>query len=431
MRARVLPVVALAALLGGVAGVAAAAAPATPTRVPNNLQGGPPDDSSSQPVLSKDGRFVAFSSSASDLVEGDTNGQNDVFVLDTETGDVTRVSVSSAGEESNGSCNNPGISENGRWVLFDSDANNLVPDDTNDAYDVFVHDRKTGVTRRVSVATDGTEASADSDRGSMSGKGRWIAFAGDADNLVPDDTNGETDAFLHDLKTGRTIRASVGPDGEEAPDGASDPQTSKTGRYVAFATRSDEFGAREGSRAPIVRDMKTGRLTIGAQTHSGGAVGSTVSFWRLASNGKSIAFASGGDDVTPAGNPSGQLQVYWMSLRNPSPVLLSRSGAGAPGSGQSIATSISPTGRLVAFRSLSPELVEGDVNGVFDIFLAAPSGGDVRAMSRNGDGALGNDHSFTASLSANGKVLAFSSAATNLDPADTNGNEDIYLVSTR
>jgi hypothetical protein len=128
------------------------------------------------PSISADGRFVAFVSTASNLVPGDTNELDDIFVHDRLTGVTERVSIASDGAEANGTSLYPSISADGRFVEFGSTASNLVPDDTNGQNDVFVHDRLTGVTERVSVATNGTQCNAHTGMGVISGDGRYVAF---------------------------------------------------------------------------------------------------------------------------------------------------------------------------------------------------------------------------------------------------------------
>ena len=150
------------------------------------------------PALSADGRFVAFSSDAANLVPGDTNGELDVFVHDRETGKTRRVSRGSGGRQSNGASFRPALSADGRWVAFVSEATNLVPGDTNNMTDVFAYDRRTQTTRRVSVGPGGVQATGVSGSPALSANGRWIGFNSEADNLVPNDNNA-SDVFVRKL----------------------------------------------------------------------------------------------------------------------------------------------------------------------------------------------------------------------------------------
>src|SRR5262249_13825695 len=151
------------------------------------------DGRSILPAISSDGRYVAFQSDASNLVAGDTNGVTDVFVRDRLTGTTERMSVDSAGVQGNGVSSVPSISADGRYVAFLSDASNLVAGDTNGVTDVFVHDRTTGATERVSVATGGTQADRGSGYAAISPDGRFVAIGSVATNLVVGDTNGTGD----------------------------------------------------------------------------------------------------------------------------------------------------------------------------------------------------------------------------------------------
>jgi Tol biopolymer transport system component len=150
------------------------------------------------PAISPDGRWVAFDSSATNLVPDDTNDTVDVFLHDRQTGTTTRVSVGPGGVQGDNGSYSPSISADGRIVAFSSVAGNLVDEDTNHVEDVFVYDRETGITRKVSVGPGGAQGTMESDDGAISADGRWIAFNSSASNLVPDDTNGYGDVFVND-----------------------------------------------------------------------------------------------------------------------------------------------------------------------------------------------------------------------------------------
>jgi Tol biopolymer transport system component len=168
-------------------------------RVSVRSDGTEADQASAAPSISGDGRYVAFVSDATNLVANDTNGSTDVFVHDLQTGTTTRASVDSADVEGNGISNFPSISSDGRYVAFESDATNLVADDTLGFSDVFVHDRQTGVTTRASVDLAGVEGNGNSNSPSMSADGKSVIFQSDADNLVAGDTNTAPDIFFDDL----------------------------------------------------------------------------------------------------------------------------------------------------------------------------------------------------------------------------------------
>ncbi len=153
---------------------------------------------SMRPAISADGRYVAFDSDAWDLVWGDTNDVFDVYVHDRQTGYTTRVSVDDSGSQSDGASFRPTLSWDGRYVAYYSDASNLVAGDTNGASDVILFDRLSGATKRVSVTGGGGEANGSSLRPALSGNGRLVIFESDASNLVQGDSNQFTDVFVHD-----------------------------------------------------------------------------------------------------------------------------------------------------------------------------------------------------------------------------------------
>jgi Tol biopolymer transport system component len=210
------------------------------------------DGASEASAISANGRFVAFRSFASNLVPGDTNGFPDVFVRDLATGVTERVNVSSLGFQANDVTYRGMLSPDGRFVGFRTRANDLVPDDNNDALDVFVHDRLTHRTVRVSVASDGAQASGEGvpfyiryysfmSRPFLSAHGRYAAFTSRASNLVRNDRNGFADVFVHDLRTGQTTRVSVPNGGGESNSDSRVTGISAGGRVVGFMSFANDL----------------------------------------------------------------------------------------------------------------------------------------------------------------------------------------------
>jgi len=238
--------------------------------------------------ISNDGRYVAFSSDADNLISGDTNFDVDIFVHDQETGQTTRVSIASDGIQGNGDSMYPSVSADGRYIAFHSDASNLVSGDTNNRSDIFVYDRQTGQTNRISVTSDGNQGNGDSVYPSISADGRYIAFHSDASNLVSEDTNGESDVFVHDRQTGQTTRVSVASDGTQGNDGAGNPAISTDGRYVAFSSNADNLviGDTNGVGDIFVHDRGIG---------SGTAI----------------------DDLTSKPENSGEIKLSWTTPSDP------------------------------------------------------------------------------------------------------------------
>ena len=244
--------------------------------------------------ISADGSFVAFESAASNLIGGDANGVKDIYVRDRQAGQTSRASVASDGEEGNDGSERPSMSADGRFVVFESEASNLVAGDTNGVEDIFVHDRQTGQTIRVSVATGGTEGNGGSDRCSISGDGRFVAFASDADNLVHGDTNEASDAFVHDRQTGQTTRVSVASDGSPANSVSENPGISADGRFVVFVSLATNLvpGDTNNMYDAFVHDRQTGQTTRASVATDGTQGDNGVWKAAISAHGQFVAFES-------------------------------------------------------------------------------------------------------------------------------------------
>jgi dipeptidyl aminopeptidase/acylaminoacyl peptidase len=237
-----------AALALGVAGTTAAAG--TTERVSVDSSGTQANDGSGSPAISGDGRYVAFTSNATNLDGADANGsRSDIYVHDRQTGGTTRVSVDSNGTQANDGSESPAISRDGRYVAFTSNATNLDGADANGPRsDIYVHDRQTGATTRVSVDSSGTPANGLSVEPAISGDGRYVAFTSDATNLDGTDSNGMPAVYVHDRQTGATTRVSVDSSGTQANGLSAQAAISGDGRYVAFvseATNLDDTDTNE------------------------------------------------------------------------------------------------------------------------------------------------------------------------------------------
>ncbi len=356
----------LAALVG--AGCAAI------TNVSIDSAGGPGSANSSNPDLSGDGRLIVFQSSASNLVAGDTNSANDVFLRDTATGVTRRVSVDSTGAQANSSSDLPAISADGRYIGFQSDASNLVADDTNGTTDAFVHDTLTGTTRRVSIATDGAQSDDFAFSPVLSANGRYAAFQSYAGNLVAGDTNSSYDVFVHDLVTATTTRISVDSNGNETSGDSGTPAISDNGRYIAFRSGASNVVADDTNGRPdiFVHDTAT-------------AVTSRVSV------DSSESQSEGGAPTDPA---------------------------------------ISADGRFITFRSDASDLVPDDTNGAYDVFVRDTVAGTTAWVSVDSDEAEANDWSYSSTISGDGRFIAFWSDASNLVAGDTNTTNDVFVRDT-
>lgn len=340
----------------------------------------PSDDASYSPNISADGRYVVFESGASNLVAGDNNGAYDVFVKDTLTGVTTRVSTNSAGLESSAGFDSvhPAVSGNGRYIAFYSDATNLVATDTNKVSDIFLKDAVTGTTTRVSTNSQGTQANKMSDSPAISADGRMIAFVSAATNLVTDDLNLRQDVFVKDIVTGTTTRVSTSSSGEEASNDSDLPSISADGRTIAFSSSAKNLVPNDTNGFPdiFVKDLATGTTK-----------------------------------------------------------LVSVSSAGVQADNGSTAPALSGDGRYVAYVSRAANLAPNDSNDNYDVFVTDLQTMTTTRVSTDASGGQGNEASGQQpgrpSISANGRYVAFWSTASNLVPGDDNNRPDIFVKDTQ
>lgn len=354
------------------------------------------NSSSYAPAVSSDGRFVAFGSGASNLVPGDTNGCWDVFVRDRQNRTTERVSVSSTGEQANGACEAPAISWDGRYVAFTSLATNLVESDTNSLRDAFVHDRQTHETERVSVASDGSQANGECGPWcAISGDGRYVAFYSTASNLVDGDTNGCWDVFVHDRQTRRTERVSVASDGSQGngPSGYWGVALSEHGECVAFHSAASNLVPDDtnGCWDAFVRSRLTGeteRVSISSQGVQGDGHTAYAGI-AISGGGRFVAFYSYAGNLVDD-DTNGARDVFVRDRQASVTTRVSVSTEGA----QSVETTvnysvlgISADGRYVAYTFGGGGLVHGDTNNDRDVFVTDRAAVPVSGAKKQGDAA--------------------------------------------
>ncbi|MEG4277568.1 calcium-binding protein [Microcoleus sp. MON1_C1] len=373
----------------------------TTTRVSVDSAGNPGNGESYLPSISGDGRFVAFASDAANLVPGDTNGSRDVFVRDLSTNTTTRVSVDSAGNQGNGISNpplsKPSISADGRLVAFASAATNLVPGDTNNSQDIFVRDLLTNTTTRVSVDSAGNQAIGNSFSTSISANGRFVAFSSLAFNLVPGDTNNTTDVFVRDLFTNTTTRVSVSSTGNQGNIFTSSfPSISADGRLVAFVSDATNLapGDTNNRNDIFVRDLSTNTTTrVSVDSAGNQANNNSFAIPSISGDGRFVAFLSEASNLVP-GDTNGSRDIFVRDLSTNTTARVSVSGAGNQANDTSFSTSISGDGRFVVFDSNATNLVPGDSNNTSDIFVAdiGNTSGGINNSPNAINGTNGNDN---------------------------------------
>jgi Tol biopolymer transport system component len=405
------------------------AAPAS-TLVSVASAGGSGNGDSTAPATSADGHVVAFTSAASDLVAGDTNGAEDVFVRDTTTGQTERISVATDGSQSNGVSLQPAISADGRFVAFTSFAFNLVPGDTNLRSDVFVHDRQTGGTERVNVSSSGAQATNASSQPSISADGALVAFTSSAPNLVTGDTNVRDDVFFHNRAAGSTTRVSVGTGGGQANGFSSDSSISRDGGVVAFASTANNLvtGDTNSSYDIFVRVLATGTTTRASVASDGTQSDSASRVPSLSADGRLVAFESLGSTLV-AGDGNMASDIFLHDTAAGTTAALSVATDGSLGDAASHGVSLSGAGVVVVFSSSATNLVPSDTNAAEDVFARDRELGETAVVSLAPGGTPASGQSTAGRVSEDGRVAAYSSKATNLSSGDSNGAFDVFKVS--
>ncbi len=388
---------------------------------------------SSNPSLSADGTKVAFESGDTNLVSDDTNAETDIFIKDLTTGAITLVSASAGGEQGNDLSRNPSLSADGTTVAFYSYASNLVPNDTNGYPDVFIKDLTTGAITRASTSASGQQGNNESfssfDTPSLSADSTKVAFWSLANNLVPGDINLLRDVFVKDLTTGAIKLASLvldpgPPDPEKG--GGSEPSLSADGTTVAFVSNGlIPDGADRGG--VIYLSDPTGTLRR-ASTSANGEMGNSGSNNpSLSADGTKVAFESFATNLVPGSGNDGYQQVFLKDLATGAITLVSATSGAEPANNWSVQPSISADGTKVTFQSFATNLVPDDINGEADIFLKDLTTGTITLVSTSGNGQPGNGRSFAPALSADGTKIAFGSFASDLVPGDTNETYEVFV----
>lgn len=413
---------------------------------------------STNPAVSADGRFVVFQSTSTNLVAGDPGGIRTVYRRDLKAGVTEAVSVSALGAFGDGDSSNPAVSADGRYVAFESWATNLGVDGDPSLLDVFVKDMETGAVTLISVDDTGTPANDDSFTPSISGDGRFVAFASDADSLdlVTFDLNLVTDVFVHDRDADMngtfdepagfsTIRVSVDSFGFEGFSGflgSFDPAISGNGRFVAFVSDHDELDL-DLDDINFVEDIYVHDLMTAETIHVSkedasdpdgpgdfrNANGVSLSP-SISADGTLIAFETTADDLVADPDLNGfTLDVIVRDWMGDVSSRVSVNTAGNQATEDCTDAAISGNGRFVAFTSSASNLVSGDTNLALDVFIRDTAaggtfrlstqtfGGQTQTIDASGEGALADD----------GRWAAFSSLSGNLVPGDTGGTWDVFV----
>jgi len=394
--------------------------------------------------MSASGRFVAFSARATNLVLDDTNGVEDVFVRDRLLEQTARVSVSSSGEQADGASYLPLISGDGRFVAFRSVAKNLAPGGGVEGF--FVHDLVTRRTIRVSLGSTGTNPARPETNSRRQVCDRWcvnaVNFAGnafvvtsDSPRLVHGDRNHTRDVFVS--VRGQTLRVSMGKREPNAPSEGS--SISADGNVVAFRSFASDLvpGDTNGMPDVFVRDRRRG-VTERVNVSSGGVQTNRVTFRGvLSSDGRFVGFRSRANNLV-GGDTNGALDVFVHDRRTQKTTRISVASNGAEASPRGVSGYVrrvvfmsrpflSRHGRYAAFTSRAANLVRGDTNGHADVFRHDLETGQTVRVSVADNGGQSITDSRVAGISDDGQVVGFISQASNLVPDDTNRWRDYFV----
>lgn len=406
----------------------------------NGLKG---NAGSAPPSISADGRFVTFYSLATNLTSDDSDPVEDVFVRKVSTRKTMLVSRASGAQGSKGNRGSfdPALSANGRFVAFESEAENLSPDDPDAVLDVFVRDLVTGETTLISRAdgTSGAKANGSSYLNAISADGRFVAFESEATNLHGADDDALRDVFVRDRAKAETVLVSRanGAHGPKAKGNSYSGSLSADGRLVAFESKASNLAvaADDGQSHVYLRDLAGGDTTLVSRaTGEDGEAGNRGSYRAsLSADGRFVAFSSFASNLA-RGDPDIVEDVFVRDVAAGETTLASTAGREGPkGDGGSTRPSLSADGRFVAFDSFASNLSTDDGDRGTDVFVRDRTAAETALVSRaNGmDGTKGNLASLSPSLSADGRFVAFASFARNLADDDRDTLGDVYLRDVR
>ncbi len=389
---------------------------------------------SQEPAISYYGRYVAFSSFSDRVVPGDSNGVRDVFVHDRLEKRTIRVSIASDGTQGNGDSRRPSISGDGRLVVFQSSASNLVKGDTNGVDDIFIHDLRTGETRRISTSSTGAEGNGKSDYPVISSDGRFIAFRSAADNLVEGDLNGKQDIFLYERESGKVTLISVSSSGEQGNDFSGAPSISAHGRYIAFRSEATNLHPKGIGEDPdiLVRNWKENKTELVSVNNNGESLHGEPLNPDISSDGRYVVYQSNHGNLYPGQYENWKADIILYDRVKGESTIIPPEREKQRQDKLSANPSISGDGNLIVFQAERGKLRPSDKNGkVHDVFLYDRTTGETIRISEAEGGKDANTWSTKPVISADGSTIVFQSKAGNLVAGDNNGSWDIFVFDRR
>ena len=387
------------------------------------------DDDSCRPRISADGRYVVFTSDASNLAPTDRYFGKNVFLRDLVGRTTQQVDVSSAGQGGDGVCWDCDISADGRYIVFDSDADELVQDVPGG--NIFLYDRATGTIQCISLTSEGKPAPCCCSKARISADGQYVAFESTYDGMVPGDDNWSVDIFRTHTQSHAIVRVSKSFNGEDSNDRCQYPCISADGSVIAFQADASNLvpGDNNGKIDIFVYTgdpTKLVRISVG---YDGSEANGDSRAPAISADGRYVAFTSEASNLVP-GDTNGCADVFVYDLQTGQMERVSVASDGTEANMASGSPSLSADGRYVAFSSAADNLVAGDTNEYPDVFVVDRQTRKVTRVSIAHDGSQGNGWSIWPCITPDGRYVAFCSGASNLVPGDTNGKLDVFVVDT-
>ncbi len=403
-------------------GQASATVPKVNDLMSVNVSGSKQSIPSTQPSVSEDGRYTAFTSAATNLVSSDTNGFADVFVRDRISGTTSLVSVSSSSTQANSGSDNPSISYDGRYILFHTGATNLDPNDTFAGPDVYLRDTVNNTTTLVSKTSAGYPTNS-AVKGKISADGRFVVYQAKNPNTI------YQDIFVVDLSNNSVDLVSKDASNNDGNNSSADPSISCDGGIITFYSNAsnlvsgDTNGLVDVFIAERIGGNKISNITIA------GNAGSFPTIAGVSCDGNYVTFQSDATNLV-SGDTNGFKDIFRYSRISQQTELISKSTSGTLGNGNSVESSISGDGRYIAYSSGATNLVASDTNGTEDVFIRDTKAGTTQLLSQNASGTYGDFGSYAPFISPDGKYATYYTAADNLVSGDTDNDADIILSET-
>ncbi|MEK6748678.1 MAG: HYR domain-containing protein [Pseudomonadota bacterium] len=377
--------------------------------------------------MNSDGRYVTFESLATNLVTINTNDRSQIYVKDRTTGAVQIISVNTSGVAGNSNSWEPSISGDGHYVVFSSDASNLIANDGNQYRDVFLFDRNTNTLTR--IAQTGVEPNGISHMPFVSRDGSYVVFSSLANNLLSNDTNNYRDVFIYRISSGAITRINLGPQGVQANNDSFSLGIGADAKYIVFVSSASNLVAGDNNAAYdiFLYDRLAGATEL-ISVANNGTIGNNHSSWPSISNdGRIVAFLSLAGNLTP-GDTNAKYDVFMRDRKFSTTTRISVDNAGNQANDFSWRPVVSGNGRFIAYWSNATNLVPNDTNAEGDVFVYDRIKNTVERVNVD---TLGNAANATTDrmfgVSNDGLVISFNSFATNLVAGDSNRNSDVFV----